>query len=171
GAAAGLAVPFSGLKNDLGANAGYHLQGQVTWNTPSIQWPLRGEIGYTHFGFSQTIPGGKIEGSFRELSFIANAVVPLTVTGSTVRPYAIFGIGAYNGQESSNQQGSTIIKPSHTNLGLNGGAGIDFSLGGTAAFIEARLHAILNGANSTAVIGNNSTGTAIYIPITFGFHY
>ncbi|MDQ6831387.1 MAG: outer membrane beta-barrel protein [Gemmatimonadota bacterium] len=170
GGAGGFSIPFGSWKDDLGVNTGYTLQAHGTWNTPMLPVALRAELGYTHWGYSANITGGKIDGSVREISFILNAVKPLTLSGSSVSPYWIAGLGAYNGKSDAQVSGGTFSTNSHTDVGVNGGAGINFALGGSSAFVEARLHIVFGGGNSNAT-NNNNTKTALFLPITFGFHY
>ncbi len=170
GGAGGFSIPFGSWKDDLGVKTGYTLQAHSTWMTPSLPVALRGEIGYTHWGYNARVGTGNVEGNVRELSFILNAVSPLAVSGSSVSPYWIAGLGAYNGKSAASISGGTFSTNSHTDVGVNGGAGISFALGGTSAFVEARLHIVFGGGN-TSPTNNNNTKTALWLPITFGFHY
>jgi hypothetical protein len=72
---------------------------------------------------------------------------------STVRPYAIGGIGAYKFGASNGGSGDT-------NFGFNLGGGITIPLSGFNTFIEARY---------TRVSGDG--GSTSYVPITFGIMF
>ena len=68
-------------------------------------------------------------------------------------PYVIGGVGMYNGKVN----GAT---ESTTDMGLNGGVGLRFSLGGLSTFGEVRYHHVF------------AEGTAYnYVPLTFGIEF
>ena len=92
---------------------------------------MRLEGGYHRFDLAN---GGN--GNTRVVDGIANGV--LRFPGQVVRPYLIAGVGAYNvGGEVAD-----VSLDSETNVGLNGGAGIDIPLSGIGAFVEARYHTV-----------------------------
>jgi hypothetical protein len=82
--------------------------------------------------------------------------------GSSVRPYLIGGVGAYNVRQTfaSLQAGSNVDK---VRMGVDGGAGFSFNFGGADAFLEARLTNLF----STTGVARELSSIRV-IPISFG---
>jgi hypothetical protein len=61
-----------------------------------------------------------------------------------VQPYLLAGVGVYNAKLS----GDDVLaaeEVSETKLGINGGVGVNLSLGGLSLFGEARMHNVFMG--------------------------
>ena len=155
-----MSVPTGDLSND--AASGFHLQGASSYHR--LGWPidLRAELGYYHFGAKDfTVAGARPGQTINETgksSSIAgdvDATYALNTIGRT-RPYLLGGPGVYNTHAELTRAGGTPTTSSATKVGLNVGGGLNFSLIGRQAFLEARYHHV---------------DTAAWIPITFGFRF
>ena len=138
GITGGASVPTGDVGDGL--ETGYNFGGLLQI-TPAISpLGLRLEGGYHSFDFD----GGN--GNTRLVTGIANGVVRFP--GQIVRPYLIAGVGAYNvGGEIAG-----VDLDSETNVGLNGGVGIDIPLSGLSTFVEARYHTVFrDGENMNLV--------------------
>ena len=129
GISGGASVP-TGTAGD-GLESGFNVGGLLQIAPAASPLGMRLEGGYHRFDLAN---GGN--GNTRVIDGIANGVVRFP--GQVVRPYLIAGVGAYNvGGEVAG-----VSLDSETNVGLNGGAGIDIPLSGIAAFVEARYHTV-----------------------------
>lgn len=153
-----------------GTNAGFTVAGAVRIRPVNSPVSLRVEVQYARFGLD---PQDRIElggeapviadGHASILDGTANALLALPAA-SRVHPYLIGGVGAYR---LSSDIGYTYVgghallngapSPSQTKFGLNGGAGLDFSIGALHSFVEARFHSVF-------IQGRNVN----FIPITLG---
>ena len=147
GISGGASVPSGDLGDGL--ESGFNIGGLLQVSPATSPLGLRLEGNYHRFDYD-----AGVDGNTRLISGVANGV--LRFPGQVVRPYLIAGIGAYNlGGEVAN-----VDLDSETNVGLNGGAGIDIPLSGIAAFVEARYHTVFReGANFNMV------------PITVGIRF
>lgn len=144
--AAGFSVPTSDLSDTH--DAGWNASVALGFNMPVSNLGFRFEGFYNEFG-------GKTRGLVTQLDLrIAGGTADVTYAlgGSTIRPYLIGGVGAYN---SKFKGGS-----SDTNFGINAGGGFKFALGTLSTFAEARLHTFSSSGNSTQ-----------FVPITFGVEF
>jgi hypothetical protein len=145
--AGGLSAPVSDL-GDL-ADIGYNVAAGLNVGAPLLPVGFRFEGAYN--GFQIKNSGGDV----RIISGTANAIYNLGRTNDA--PYLIAGVGGYNRQLTINRLGTSDGK---TVLGLNGGGGLRFPLGGISTFFEARYHVML---------GDSMEATNYqFIPITFG---
>jgi hypothetical protein len=129
GVTGGASVP-TGDRGD-GLQTGFNVGGLLEVAPAVSPVGLRLEGGYHRFDYS-----GGVNGNDRLITGIANGVVKFP--GSVARPYLIGGVGAYNlGGETNGTS-----RDSETNIGLNGGVGIDIPLSGIATFVEARYHTV-----------------------------
>jgi hypothetical protein len=106
-------------------------------------------------------------------------VFGIPLESSPVRPYLIGGAGAYYIKNSpkcvtqsitcTNTYG-TNYQGNATKFGLNGGGGIEFGLGGAAAFIETRFHQVFQGSLETDCIGTAKCNKAALqiVPVQLG---
>jgi opacity protein-like surface antigen len=78
-------------------------------------------------------------------------------------PYLIAGGGAYNVKLKAD--GATD-NPSETKIGINAGAGFDYSVGSATVFIEGRFHNVFMGDASDVGPKNLS-----FVPITIGVKF
>lgn len=159
-AGGGMSVPTGDLSN--GAANGFHLQGASSYHRRA--WPIdvRAELAYYHFGEKDyTIAGGRpgqtvdVAGKSSAIAGNVDASYALNTIGRT-RPYLLGGPGIYNTRAEVTRNGGTPTTSSETKLGLNVGGGLNFSLIGRQAFLEARYHHV---------------DQAAWIPITLGFRF
>jgi hypothetical protein len=80
-----------------------------------------------------------------------------TAETSVFRPYILGGVGAYNLKPTGDAVPDGV--DGVTEIGVNGGAGFEFLLGGVAIFLEGRFHNIFTDDTSTRMI-----------PISLGAH-
>jgi len=144
-AAAALALPIG----DLGdaANVGFHLglrgEGKLT---SSPTWGLRGDLTWDHFG-------GK--GVVDSYSFVALAGNLLHRSAGS-RVYQYGGLGIYGSRTAFIDR----LSRDETNLGLQGGVGVDFPGKGLNPFLEF-------GLTSVVTSGSNS----LWFPLRFGIRF
>lgn len=148
--AGGPSAPFG----DLGdvTDIGYNVAAGLSFGGTAVPIGVRLEAGYNGLGYQ----GGG--GSVRIITGTANAIFNLGKTPDA--PYLIAGMGAYNRSSGSDVFG---YGSGTTALGINGGGGLRFPLGGINTFFEARYHLML---------GNREDGTNYqFVPVTFGIAF
>jgi hypothetical protein len=159
-AGAGMSVPTGDLST--GAANGFHFQGASSYHR--VGWPLdlRAELGYYHFGEKDyTVAGARpgqtvnYTGKSSAIAGVVDASRTLNAIGR-VRPYLLGGPGIYNTRAEVTRAGATPTTSSETKVGLNAGGGMNFSIAGRRAYLEARYHHV---------------DQAAWIPITFGLRF
>lgn len=157
-AGAGMSVPTGDLSN--GAGTGFHFQGASAYR--HLGWPidLRAELAYYHFGDKDwAVTTGRTTvnytGKSSSIAGALDASYPLNTVGR-MRPYLLGGPGIYNTRAEVTQAGRTPTTSSETKVGFNAGGGMNFSLAGRQAFLEARY---------------NHVNQAAWIPITLGLRF
>jgi len=160
-AGAGMSVPTGDLSND--ASSGFHVQGASSYHR--LGWPidLRAELAYYHFGEKDyTVAGARpnqtvtYTGKSSSMAGVVDASYALNTIGR-MRPYLLGGPGIYNTRAEVTPAGATTTSSSSaTKVGLNAGAGMNFSLVGRPAYLEARYHHV---------------NQAAWIPITLGLRF
>jgi len=159
-AGAGMSVPTGDLSN--GASNGFHFQGASSYRRHG--WPIdvRAELGYYHFGEKDyTVVGARpnqtvnYTGKSSSIAGVVDASYALNTIGR-MRPYLLGGPGIYNTRAEVTRAGAAPTTSSETKVGLNAGGGMNFSLMGRQAFMEARYH---------------HADQAAWIPITFGLRF
>ena len=152
GVSGGLSVPTGDFGDAV--DAGYSIAGHVFLKPSSMKsLRFRGDVSFDRYSYK-----GNVDGNFRSLGFVGNALHDLTSSGG-VRPYVLGGLGAFNGK-TTRKSGSLTVSTSDTNVGLQVGGGLNFQLSGFSTFLEAKYVNVFT--------ENNSTG---YIPITFGVRF
>jgi len=149
GVSGGLSAPMGNLGD--GVDAGYVVAGHVWFqpaSMPSIMF--RGDVSYDNWK-------SKI-GNFnlRSLGATANAIIHPSNHSNSVIPYLIAGGGIYNTKSYTTSTNSST----NSDLGIQGGAGIEFKLAGFSTFAEAKFVNVFTGDNSTN-----------WIPVTFGIRF
>ena len=146
GLAAGATIPSSSYANDK--NTGYHLGVVLNLHTPVPPIGFRVDGSFTEMKYKGS--------STKEQLWIANANLVLRPPGALVMtPYAIGGVGIYNGRRNfflANSRAST-------GFGFNVGGGLRFGVGDAHTFLEVRYHAA------------NDRNHIRLIPITFGVSF
>ena len=146
GAAVGLTAP----QGDFGdvVDNGYHVGAAMGFKVPVLPVALRADLAYTMF---DGVDDADL--SVNTLNLSVNAVHAFAGVG--VRPYVIGGLGMYR---TTAEFGD--VEDTSTDLGLNGGAGVQFKLAGLQTFVEARYTHIMTEDEATKVI-----------PISFGIMF
>jgi hypothetical protein len=70
-----------------------------------------------------------------------------------VKPYLTAGVGLYNWEDD-------ISGSSSTNVGINGGAGLQFQLAGFSTYLETRLQNVFTEGEATRIV-----------PVSFGMMF
>lgn len=144
GVAAGTSTPTGDLSNAV--NEGFHVQGMVAFRAPAFPVGLRADL------LLQQMPDGQ-SGNYRQLAGLLNAKAGLPM--GVVAPYAIGGVGLYNGRFSEGRlldlQGRGVHEH-ETRFGYNVGGGFEIPLFGVTTFAEARLHNITADGHSTRTV-------------------
>jgi len=160
-AGAGMSVPTGDLST--GAANGFHVQGTSSYHR--LGWPIdvRAELAYNHFGEKDYTVAGARPGqtiSYTGKSSMIGGSVDASYALNTIgrmRPYLLGGPGVYNTRAEVTRAGTTTpTTSSETKVGLNVGGGMNFSLMGRRAYLEARYH---------------HADQAAWIPITFGIRF
>jgi opacity protein-like surface antigen len=157
----GTSVPVSDAKDAF--KNGFHGQAMVMWNAPVLPLALRGSVGYTKLDLKSLAPG--VEGNARILSGLANVSYGFPV--GPVKPYLIAGVGAFNLKADV----AGVSAPSETKFGIDGGAGVQFSLGGIAAFVEAKVQNIFTDQGLSTAVGSPQEFKTLLVPVTFGIFF
>ena len=152
GVSGGLTLPIGDISNTNGS--GFNIQGHAGFRPSAIPFGLRADVGlWTNPGKTITPIGGGTTQSYEGITwFVANVNGVFNFEAAkdaTFVPYAIGGIGVYNGSEGIG-----------TKFGINGGGGVTFKLSGVDAFAEARFHNIFTDGNSARLV-----------PISFGVNF
>jgi hypothetical protein len=132
-------------------------RGEILWSRSDLDNPLIREA-----GGGVPAPSGDVSGRVDLVGGIANVVIsPPT---PTVQPYLIAGAGLYRRRVAQNVSGAAQeiqeITATDSDLGVNGGLGVRFSLAGYAAFVEARYHTVQTESERTT-----------FIPVAVGFAF
>jgi len=156
----GLSVPVSDAKDAF--KNGFHGKAMVKWDAPALPLALRGSVGYSQLDLKSLAPG--VDGKGTILSGLANVSYGFPV--GPVKPYIIAGLGAFN---VKTEVGDT--SGSETKFGIDGGAGLEFKLGGIAAFVEGRLENIFTDQGLSSALGSTQEFKTLIIPVTFGIFF
>jgi hypothetical protein len=150
-------VPASDAKDTF--KNGFHGKAMVKWQAPVLPLALRGSFGYSTLDLKALAPG--VDGNGRILSGLANASYGFPV--GPVKPYIIAGVGAFN---LKTEVGGTS-SPSETKFGIDGGAGLEFKLGGVAAFVEGKVENIFTDQG----LASAQAFDTMIVPVTFGIFF
>lgn len=159
-AGAGMSVPTGDLSN--GAANGFHFQGASSYRR--LGWPIdvRAELAYYRFGEKDfTVAGARpgqsvsYTGKSSSIAGVVDASYSLNSIGR-MRPYLLGGPGIYNTRAELTPATGAATNSSETKVGLNVGGGMNFSLVGRRAYLEARYHHV---------------DQAAWIPITLGIRF
>jgi hypothetical protein len=119
----GLVIPLA-----PSGSVGWDIGGSFRAKPPS--WPVGVQLDIIWIDLSSSI-----------FQFTVNGVYEFTTESHTLEPYAIAGLGMYDG-----------------NFGLNIGAGADFAISGSPIgfFAEARFHAVFNPGDNLNLLPINA---------------
>jgi hypothetical protein len=121
---------------------------------------IRVNLGYSRFDFKNALAGEAQSGNSQILSGVAG--MRFNLLPGKVRPYLLAGVGAFNIRSTVNADGSGSVSQSATKFGIDGGAGLAFTIGRVDAFVEGRVQ---NVYTDQGVMDTKSIRT---IPVTFG---
>lgn len=164
------------------APAGFNIGGFVDFGRRLGPLGIRADLLYHGFGdrnivtTSNNTTNVTISNKSSMVTGTLNGVFGIPIEDSPVRPYLTGGIGAYylrnspHCLKSSTTCAYTGGSESTTKFGLNGGAGIEFGLGGAAAFVESRFHQVFQGAPALSCIGTANCNRAALqiVPVQLG---
>lgn len=162
------------------ANTGFHVGGFFDFGRRFGPAGLRADVVYHGFGDKDLVTDAPnttnitISNKYSLVSGTLNMVFGIPLENSSVRPYVLGGAGAYFVKNSPKCVGTgcgALLDPNdETKFGLNGGGGIEFGMGGTNAFIEARYHHIFSSTPDITCIGetNCNRAAAKLVPISAG---
>jgi outer membrane protein with beta-barrel domain len=154
----GMSVPVSDAQNAF--KNGFHGTAMVQWEAPVLPVALRGSVGYSQLDIKSAVTGASDKAKI--LSGLANVSYAFPV--GPVKPYIIAGVGAFN---IKTDVGGTS-SPSSTKFGIDGGAGMQFKLGGVAGFVEGKVENIFTDQGLSSAIGSTQEFKTLIIPVTFG---
>jgi len=143
GVAGGPSFPIGHLGDHF--NTGWHVQGSFALAPMTLPFGVRADLMYQRF--PDAVHTDEQETT---LAGIVNGIFALPGVG--LRPYVSAGVGAYNTRFADDGGEAT-------NIGVNGGAGIQFGLMGMNAFLEGKFH---------NVFGDESSR---FIPISLGIMF
>jgi hypothetical protein len=147
----GAALPLGLLNTET--NTGAHGLAAVSIAPARLPVSIRIDGMYGRFGLSSS----DIDGHFGVFHATANAVYrfPAGET-TTIRPYLIGGLGVYNYKFITDLP-EGLLREAQTDIGINGGAGVDVAVGALGVFAETRYHSVM-------IPGENPE----FLPITLG---
>ncbi|HET7552148.1 MAG TPA: outer membrane beta-barrel protein [Gemmatimonadaceae bacterium] len=162
----GMSVPVSDAGDAF--KSGFNGKGFLLVNLGGLP-SLRIDLGYQKFDYKQEFqnPLGSdaTDATSQILSGVAGLHIDLIRVGP-VRPYLLAGLGAFNVRSSLDSLGNDTGTVSQTKFGIDGGAGVAFTLGKRLdAFVEAKVQNIYT---DQGVIDTKSIRV---IPITFGIMF
>jgi opacity protein-like surface antigen len=136
----GLAMPSGEFSsNEDGgyfAGNGFNALAGVNLSAPLLPLSLRVDGSFNRFGMHEDL--GDVDANYQVLAGTANAVFSLPTPG-LVQPYVLAGVGMYNYKLGGDDVPEVDAE---TRFGINGGVGVNLSLGGLSLFGEARMHNI-----------------------------
>lgn len=158
GVGGGMSVPVSEAGNAF--DNGFNLQGFARLNVPSLPVMPRFDLNFSKFDFNEAqtaIPGtNQILAGLANLQFTVLPMGPL-------KPYLIAGVGAYHLKVET--EGVSPSSISDTKFGINGGAGLAFSLGRLNGYVEGRVDNVFT---EKGMIDDDQIQV---VPVTFGLTF
>lgn len=152
----GVAFPTGDVAEDAELNTGYIVGGHLGWQPAYQAFGVRAEVSYAGFGVDTPIGDADVT----KFGGSGNVILSISNDGS-FRPYLIGGAGAYRVRQDFEALGAGFTTETETKLGLNGGVGASFRLGGLNGTLEARYMSVfLDGDENLNVI-----------PITIGISF
>ena len=181
GVSGGITFPTSDAIDDgqgfsTKLKSGYNVAGHLGFQVPMFPLGLRADVGYNKFdGKDLNFDGGNLKFDQGIFSGTLNAIIkPASLLPA--KPYVIGGVGMYRVKLDGD---ATLLgtsgsgSQSKTSFGLNGGAGINFSLGALSTFVEARYHYVFNDQKC----GDTSSDSCLprkattFVPVSFGIMF
>ena len=170
--------------NDV-APAGFHVGGFADFGRRVGPFGIRADVMYHGFGDRNLVTTGSsttqvtVSNKYSMVTGTLNAMLGIPLENSPVRPYLTGGVGGYYVRNSPKCAGAgcgsllNINEENTTKFGLNGGAGIEFGMGGLAAFVESRFHHVFDGTPKLNCIGNVGCNRAALqiVPVSVGIRF
>jgi hypothetical protein len=155
GIGGGMSVPVSDAADAF--KNGVNAQAFVRFHPPALPVIPRIDLNYSKFDLddAQTL----LPGTSQILSGLAGMQVFLLPSGP-IRPYVIAGLGAYSLKTETDGVGG--ISQSDVRFGINGGGGVQLSLGMIKAYVEGKVD------NVYTESGMIDTDQIQVVPVTFG---
>lgn len=139
---AGPSIPIARLGEE--AETGYHVQGSVGYQLPSIPAGLRLDLFYQDFDAVEREPGIFVSNGgewYRQLSAIMNFTISSPTSIGFLQPYGLIG-GGYMREWHDDR---TYSGKKQNTLNFNAGGGVEFPVFGSEGFLEVRLLNIFPG--------------------------
>lgn len=142
------------------AATGYNIGGFVDFGRRLGPFGIRADVLYHGFGDQDIVETAgtgttfDLSNKYSMVTGTLNGVFGIPLENSPIRPYLTAGVGAYYISDSprcvtDSTTCASFVRDfgeeSTTKFGINGGAGIEFGLGGAAAFLETRFHQVFQG--------------------------
>lgn len=139
----GLGIPVGDFADDAGAGAqsggGTALVG-LEWLPQSGTYGLRIDGAWNRFCTTACdAAGGDLDVRYRLLNANLNGLVELPLANRAVRPYVMAGAGVYNYKLEGDDVPAGADE-SETDLGVNAGLGVTYSIGRVGVYAEGRFH-------------------------------
>ena len=146
-AGVGLGVPVGDFADDNGYSAqsgGATALAGIEWLPGRRNFGIRVDAAWNRFCTSACDPaGGSLDIRYRFLNVNVNGLVELPVGGNPdFRPYLTAGAGVYGHKLEGDDAPEHGFAKSVTDVGVNGGLGVLYTLGRVGVFAEGRLHNI-----------------------------
>jgi opacity protein-like surface antigen len=157
GVSGGASIPMS----DLGdvAETGFNLGAHLMYKPASLaRVAFRGDVTYDRWAFKGA-GAQSVDATSSALGVTANVIFK-SASAMTIKPYVIGGVGLISSKVSGDLGPITYDSDSRSNLGIQGGGGLEFQLSGFTTFLEAKF------VNSFTE--NKSTN---WVPVTFGIRF
>lgn len=174
----GTTVPSSSL-SDVAAT-GWNAGGFISFGRGDAAFKFRLEGLYHDFGKQDVSTSGAsvVNLATKPSVFAGTANLRFGILEkSSIRPYAIGGIGGYhfdNNVECTSSACGNLNDETLWKFGVNGGFGVNFGRG-FSFFIEARYHAVFGAASDAECLVSSAEcsnrGTAQFIPVSLGFTF
>ena len=168
----------SGSLSDVAAS-GWNAGGFISFGRGDAAFKVRVEGLYHDFGSEDLTSTNGFQLASRTSAFAGTANLRFGILEkSSIRPYAIGGIGGYyfdNSPECKSACGNLSLNDeSLWKFGVNGGFGVNFGKG-FSFFLEARYHAVFGASSDAECLVSSEQcsdrGTAQFIPISLGFTF
>ncbi len=158
----GLAAPVGDF--GTGLSAGADLMGAVeAWFPRTAPIGFRAEIGYSHFGASNSV-----NASANIVRFLVDALYDFHLSGTAFEPYILGGLGIYHVSFSVDECAILAVPgcvsgDASTGLGINFGGGVRYPFGPVQGFAEVRYQLPFTAPGGLS--------DAPYFPLQLGVRY
>lgn len=133
GVSGGVVFPVSDFADGIEMNTGFTVLGYLGWQPQYQAFGVRGEVSYNR----HTVDIPLADANVTMLGGALNGILTVSNDGQ-FRPYVIGGAGVYNVKGEVEAGSLLATLEDQTRLGVNGGVGALFRLGGLSGSLEAR---------------------------------